>query len=107
VKCGHLLAYLPDQKRMGTLEPEEGALWRSLPSAAGGEARSYRLCQNDREENVCNWAVPWDDPNPYCRSCRLTRTIPDLSRPANREAWEFLADAEPGTPGASPGTTTG
>src|SRR3954464_3819541 len=66
VSCGHVLAYLPDRRQMGTLEPGEGDLWRALPSAAGVEERSYRLCRNYREENVCNWAIPADDGNPLC-----------------------------------------
>jgi hypothetical protein len=31
--------------------------------------------------------VPADDPEPWCLSCRLTRVIPDLSRPQNRGLW--------------------
>ena len=45
-------------------------------------------------ENVCNWAVPGDDPNPYCPSCRLTRTIPDLSQPGTRVGWGRLEAAK-------------
>ena len=100
----------------------------------GKEGQAYRLCLNYSQENVCNWAVPVDDPNPYCRSCRLNRVIPNLSQPGTREAWarleaakrrliysllclglplsgkaedpqrglafDFLADPDPGTPGA-------
>ena len=44
------------------------------------EGRTYRLCANYTQYNVCNWAVPSDDPNPLCTSCRLTQVIPDLSR---------------------------
>ena len=90
VNCGHVLAYLPDQKNMGTLESEGGDIWRSLSTATGTEERTYRLCKNYREENVCNWAVPSDQLDPYCLSCRLTRIIPDLGRPENREAWARL-----------------
>src|SRR3954447_18797706 len=134
VNCGHALAYLPEQAAMGTLEPDGDDHWRLL--AAKSKGTEYRLCQNYSKENVCNWAVAADDPNPYCRSCRLTRTIPDLHRPGAREAWarleaakrrlifsllrlelpllgkaedprrglsfDFLADPEPGTPGAVP-----
>ncbi|MHC5543187.1 putative zinc-binding metallopeptidase, partial [Singulisphaera rosea] len=132
VNCGHVLAYLPDQTGMGTLEPAGDDLWRSI--APESNERTYRLCQNYREENACNWAILEDDPNTYCQSCRLTKTIPDLSRPHDREGWlrleaakrrliysllslglplvgkaedplggltfEFLADPDPGTPGA-------
>ncbi len=44
VRCGHPLAYLPDLKVVGSLEPAGGDLWHSpLPQAAG---RVYRLCAN-------------------------------------------------------------
>jgi hypothetical protein len=132
VSCGRTLAYLPDRTDMGTLEPVMGQQWRVL--SPGKEGPTYRLCLNYSRENVCNWAVPVDDPNPYCRSCRLNRVIPNLSRPGTREAWtrlelakrrliysllctdlpltgkaedpqrglafDFLADPDPGTPGA-------
>ena len=134
MNCGHALAYLPDQEDMGTFEPHEGDQWRSI--SPGTEGHTYRPCVNYSGENVCNWAVPANDPNPYCRSCRLTRVIPDLGRPARARpgprleaakrrlvyslislelplagkvldprrglAFEFLADPDPGTPGAVP-----
>jgi hypothetical protein len=90
VKCGHALAYLPDQIDMASLEALGNNLWRS--PAAGN--RTYRLCENYSEENVCNWAVPADDPHPLCRSCRLTRVIPDLDRPGRKEAWYRLEVAK-------------
>ncbi len=90
INCGHVLAYLPDQQDMGTLKPDGDDHWLSLPSKDGSEERSYRLCKNYREENVCNWAIPIEDPSEYCQSCRLTRTIPDLNQPEHREAWARL-----------------
>ena len=60
----------------------------------GKEGQAYRLCLNYSRENVCNWAVPVDDPNPYCRSCRLNRVIPNLSQPGTREAWAQLEAAK-------------
>ncbi|MFO0954098.1 MAG: zinc-ribbon domain-containing protein [Isosphaeraceae bacterium] len=72
VSCGYRLAYLSDVEDMGTLEPAEGdeGLWRSV--SKGSEGRTYRLCKNDAEQGVCNWAVPADEAGPYCLSCRLT-----------------------------------
>ena len=58
------------------------------------KGRQYRLCENYREHQVCNWAVPADDPNPYCTSCRLTRVLPDLSRPNALAAWARLEAAK-------------
>jgi len=90
--CGRTLAYLHDRSEMGTLEPVTGNQWRLL--SPGKEAETYRLCRNYSQENVCNWAIPIDDPDPYCRACRLNRIIPDLSQPGTREAWARLEAAK-------------
>jgi hypothetical protein len=93
-RCDHALAYLPDVKLVASLDRVEGSrdVWSSpAPRAAG---RAYRLCANYTKYNVCNWTVPADDPNPLCSSCRLTRVIPDLSRPGNEAAWARLEMAK-------------
>ena len=92
VKCGHELAYLLDIADIGSLEPAGGELWRS--PARGAEGKVYRKCRNYSVANVCNWAVPATDPEPLCRSCRLTRVIPDLNQPGRREAWYRLEGAK-------------
>jgi hypothetical protein len=92
LSCEHPLAFLPELADMGSLEPAGTDLWRS--PAPGAEARTYRLCRNYSQENVCNWAIADDDPNPLCLSCRLTRVIPDLSQPGHKEAWYRLEVAK-------------
>lgn len=92
VKCEHALAYLPDIGDMVSLEPGEQGVWHSpLPEL---KHRAYRLCDNYTKENVCNWAVPVEDPNPLCASCRLTSVIPDISKPENKVAWYKLEIAK-------------
>jgi hypothetical protein len=97
-QCGHKLAYLPDLKIIGSLDPADpgahplDSLWTCpLPRAAG---RAYRLCLNYAKYDACNWAVPADDANEFCPSCRLTRIIPDLSVPANEVAWKLMETAK-------------
>jgi hypothetical protein len=90
--CEHTLAYLPDLGVVGSLDAAGPGLWKSPLKRARG--RKYRLCANYGGENVCNWAVPAKDENPLCRSCRLTRMIPDLSQPGHREAWYRLEVAK-------------
>jgi hypothetical protein len=92
VKCDRALAYLPDLGFMGSLDPAGEGLWRSPLRLAAG--RTYRLCANYTAQNVCNWAVPQDEPDPLCRSCRLTRVIPDLAREGARTAWYKLEAAK-------------
>ena len=98
VKCGHLLAFLPELMIVGSLDPkprdvDDGpALWTSpLPAAAG---HHYRLCSNYEGAGICNWAVDADDNEGLCASCRLTAVIPDLSVTGNREAWFKLERAK-------------
>jgi hypothetical protein len=93
VHCGHLLAFLPDQMLVGSLDrgAEDGCWVSPLPAAAG---RAYRLCANYRDSQVCNWAVSANDDNPLCRSCRLTRVVPDLSVPGNQTALYRLEVAK-------------
>ncbi len=66
--------------------------WR-LDSGRSGD-RGYRLCPNYPGRNVCNWAIPASDTDPFCASCRLTRVIPNLSAPGAKEAWVRLETAK-------------
>jgi hypothetical protein len=98
VKCGHVLAFLPDLMLVGSLERPEGredgseTLWQSPLQA--GMGHRYRLCANYLGSRVCNWAVDDADPNPLCVSCRLTRVIPDLNVEGNLAAWYRLEVAK-------------
>jgi hypothetical protein len=91
LQCGSDLAFLPDKLQMAAIEPagaaEEG-LWRPrMRSRQQSSPARYRLCANHVQHQACNFAVPAADPNPLCVSCRLTRVLPDLSVPENRERW--------------------
>jgi len=56
VSCGRRLAYLPHVRVVGSVDPDAADIWRSsVPKAAKD---GYRLCQNDKYERVCNWAMP-------------------------------------------------
>ncbi|MDX2079731.1 MAG: putative zinc-binding peptidase [Terrimicrobiaceae bacterium] len=88
VACGTALAYLPDVADMGSLEPAGANLWKRKNGAV------YRRCLNDLEHSVCNWAIPAGGDEEFCVSCRLNRTIPDLTKPANVEAWAQLETAK-------------
>jgi hypothetical protein len=86
--CHRLLAYLPDLRAMASLDQAQDGTWTSpWPQAEG---RAYRLCQNYNDEGICNWAIPVDDRNPLCQSCRLTQVIPNLRRPGSIEHWQRM-----------------
>jgi hypothetical protein len=79
VSCQRRLGYVPDLGCMVSLDPEKPEPWQT----PNGEHREFRLCENYRIHNVCNWLVPAEDEDPLCASCRLTRVIPNLDVPAN------------------------
>jgi hypothetical protein len=92
LSCEHSLAYLPDCNRMAALEQGKDGPWRQPDSDRGD--RAYKLCVNYTEHNVCNWAIPVEDPENLCISCRLTPVIPDLTKSGNQAAWYRLEVAK-------------
>ena len=94
VNCGHVLAFLPDLVEIGSLEPAADADSRWKSPLAAAEGHTYRLCENYRDAQVCNWAVVDDDPHRLCWSCRLTRVIPDMSVAGHKDAWYRLEVAK-------------
>lgn len=92
IRCGHALAYLPDQGDLGALQPLDDGLWEV--AGPSGAKTTYRLCHNYAHENVCNWAVGAEDQSTFCASCRLTRVIPDFNQPQTRAAWFALETAK-------------
>src|SRR5450755_3210147 len=92
LNCGHSLAFLPDLGFMGALNQHSDGLWRVELDAPS--SRGYHLCANYDQVSVCNWVVPLGESSEFCRSCRLNRTIPDLSSERNRVAWFRLEVAK-------------
>ncbi len=84
LRCGRRLGYAPDLVDMVSLDATSDEGFTDL------RGRRYRLCRNDREHAVCNWLLGEGDPGPYCVSCRLTRTIPNLEKPGNSALWYKL-----------------
>ncbi len=88
VSCGASLAYVPGDGLITALPANAANPWASANPALAG--RTFRLCRNYLDHQTCNWAIPSDDDHPYCRSCRLTRVIPDVADPLRRAAWHRL-----------------
>lgn len=84
-RCGATLGFLPDRTQLLALEPDGGDQWQPV-----GETARYRRCGNYADHAVCNWMVSADDPERFCRACRLNHTIPDLGVEGNIELWRTL-----------------
>jgi hypothetical protein len=87
--CGRRLGYLPEAQEISALEAEEESSWRALALPD----RSFRFCVN-AEYDACNWLIPVEESNPYCRACRHNRTVPDLSVERSLSRWRRLEAAK-------------
>ncbi len=90
MKCQASLMFLPDRGVLSAVkpEPEDPSELRPLLKEASRE--TYRRCRNGVDFEVCNWGVPVSSGKEYCRACELNTTIPNLSNPGAREAWQKL-----------------
>jgi hypothetical protein len=70
---------------LSALTAEDGDRCRAL--AAPDE--SFRFWAN-AVRDACNWLVPADGPDAFCRACRLNRTIHNLDAPENLLLWRRL-----------------
>jgi hypothetical protein len=91
--CGANLGYAPGICEVHTLYPGDAPdTWQLEADPAA--PHSYRRCANFHSAAGCNWLVPSDDNNAFCISCRLNRTLPDLSDPDNQRYWRAIEDAK-------------
>jgi len=82
--CGRAVGFLEDAFSMSALDGGP-----QMFTALGGDGGAYRYCSNARQ-GVCNWLVSVNSPEPFCESCRLNQTVPDLTIPQNLERWRKL-----------------
>lgn len=89
VRCGHLLGYLSGQARLSALEAVGDGRWRAL----GDTDHLYRSCAN-AEHGACNWMVPAESGELFCRACRLNRTVPNIGDPGKLVLWRRMEAAK-------------
>jgi hypothetical protein len=82
-RSGHVLGYMPELTTLSALEPGEGEAWQPLAQPDA----SVRLCANAAHD-ACNWLVATGSAETLCAACRHNRVVPDLSVPANLQAWQ-------------------
>ncbi|MFY3384538.1 zinc-binding metallopeptidase family protein [Paracidovorax sp. MALMAid1276] len=79
-------------RRVGPKDALAGDPTPGVSSAPPG--RLYRMCHNHTQYQACNFAIPADEPDVLCASCRQTRILPDLSEPANMGRWMKIEAAK-------------
>jgi hypothetical protein len=85
--CGQHVGYSIEARALVAIPNDtEKAAKPFLAPAPGARRARYSKCKNFSELDTCNWLVSIADGEPYCRSCRLTETVPDLADAGNRAA---------------------
>jgi hypothetical protein len=96
--CGAEVGYDPDQSTLLALPDDQTAPYRIARThgrVKQSEAR-YVRCANYAAIG-CNWLLDVteaSDALTLCRSCRLTRTVPDLGIADNARYWARIEDAK-------------
>lgn len=93
LSCGSSLGFLADLGELSVIQPSDppGDHWSAAARQTGG---LYRKCLNYQLGAACSWMIPAEDPEGFCASCRLNRTIPDLSVPGHDRLWRKMEAAK-------------
>lgn len=90
LKCNKALGYEPNLARVVSIVPIRGTNEWRIHERGNGESLAYRRCANLNTPAACNWLLSDHGigaKEGLCISCRLNRTIPDLSVPENGVLW--------------------
>jgi len=88
--CGHRLGYEPTSNALVSLEPQPTAgRWRAphLPQ------HDWRFCAN-ATSGACNWLLPADAGQYFCRACQHNEIVPAMHDPQNLRRWRVIERAK-------------
>ena len=92
--CQAQLGYEPQTGKVYSLVSAGNQdCWR-IGNAPGLRKKCFRRCANLNSPSGCNWLVDASETGMLCISCRLDRTIPNLSLPENQERWRRIEVAK-------------
>lgn len=98
LNCRTALGYEPQVGKVLPLdEGPQPNTWVLADKYVAGKADLYWRCANIKTAAACNWLVPIsgvEHPQSLCASCRLNRTIPDLSHAENQILWAAIETAK-------------
>lgn len=89
VKCNYPLGFETEKMQLFPIVAWENEIY-SLYDQPG---KYYRYCIN-HQYNVCNWLIEEGSKTPYCKTCDLNSTIPNLSQPDAVNQWRIIENAK-------------
>jgi hypothetical protein len=96
MNCGMSVGYCVELAKIVTLQHQTGSSQGSVYEVffPNQGLRHYRQCKNARDHDACNWLVPAETQQQFCKSCKLTEIAPDLADSSNRVAWAGIEAAK-------------
>jgi hypothetical protein len=88
-RCGYPLGFNDTNLKLFPLVEREDSTFSIYRQDRG----LYRYCGN-HQYGICNWLVPEEGGNIYCKACSLNRTIPNLNKPEYFSRWKVLENAK-------------
>ena len=86
-RCGAVLGFNADTLQIQSFTLLADGL---LVPVEPDDPKKYRYCANGLTHDACNWVVNADEPDIFCKACRLNRTIPDLNVEHNLALWKKI-----------------
>jgi len=84
--CGNSIGLMEKGDELMALSTKEG-------EAFVFEKESYQYCAN-HAYGVCNWLVPAEGPDAFCKACELNHIIPNLGEATYRAYWTRIEAAK-------------
>ncbi len=98
--CKHPLGFTPENLNLDTLAQDKNLFYSIyngkkplLGGILNGKKPQFKYCKN-HEFDVCNWVIPADSPNQFCRACELNHIVPNLSDPEHLRQWRLIEFAK-------------
>jgi hypothetical protein len=86
--CGGILGFDPARLDIVRIAGSKNDIWTDVNGVR------FRRCSNGITYDNCNWLIPEHDPDVFCVSCRLNRTIPNLEERENVRLWSRIEAAK-------------
>ncbi len=87
--CGNTLGFDPQSRNLLSLKTTPGR-----DQLVNSNSQYFRLCANRTQYGLCNFLIAATDNHAFCISCRLNRTIPDISRTINLNRLKSIEQAK-------------
>lgn len=88
--CGYVTGIFEENNQLFALSAKDEGSFNHVYLNSNVQ---YKYCYN-HQFDVCNWLVPANGDNIFCKACDLNRTIPNLQQQQYRDYWQTIERAK-------------